>query len=93
MSIQAKKYASERTTLSLAPMFGYKEYRISKSQSRTFGQGGLGMSIVTNFGKIERTYHLPFQGGSRMTCVNEKIPPMKKFTSVTNYSICKARKH
>ena len=23
----------------------------------------LGMSILTNFGKIERTYDLPFQGG------------------------------
>ena len=26
-------------------------------------KGPIGMSIVTNFGKIERTYHLPFQGG------------------------------
>ena len=25
-------------------------------------------------------------------CVNGKVPPTKKFTSVTNYGICKARK-
>ena len=43
----------------------------------------LGLSILTNFGKIERTYHLPFQGGSKTTCVNGKVPPTKKFTCVT----------
>ena len=29
----------------------------------TYIEWGLGLSILTNFGKIERTYHLPFQGG------------------------------
>ena len=52
----------------------------------------LGLSILTNFGKIERTYHLPFQGGSKTTCVNGKVPPTKEYTYVTNYSTCKAKK-
>ena len=52
----------------------------------------MGTSIVTNFGEIERTCHLPIRGGSKMMCVNGKVPPTKKFTCVTNYSICKAKK-
>ena len=51
------------------------------------------MSIVTNFGKIERTYHLPFHGGQKTMSVSGRVPPTKKFTCVTNYSICKARKN
>ena len=44
----------------------------------------LDWSIFTNFGKIERTYHLPFQGGSKTSCVDGKVPRTKKFTRVTN---------
>ena len=44
------------------------------------------MSIVTDFGKIECTCRLPFQGRSKRMCVNGKVPPTKKFTCVTNYS-------
>ena len=51
------------------------------------------MSIVTNFEKIERTYHLPFQGGQKTMCVNGKVSPMKKFTCMTNYSIYKAKEN
>ena len=47
----------------------------------------VGWSIFTNFGKIERTYRLPFQGGSKTTCVNGKVPPTKKFTRVTKTSV------
>ena len=47
----------------------------------------VGMSIVTYFGKIERTCYLTFQGGSKTTCVNGKVPPTKKFTRVTKTSV------
>ena len=47
----------------------------------------MGMLIVTNSGKIECTCHLPFQGGSKTTCVNGKVPPTKKFTRVTKTSV------
>ena len=43
----------------------------------------VGMSIVTNFGKIERTYHLPFQDCKKIPCGKGKVPPTKIFTSVT----------
>ena len=48
----------------------------------------VGISILTNFGKIERTYHLLFQGGLKTMCVNGKVSSTKKFTCVTNHSIC-----
>ena len=49
------------------------------------------MSIVTDFRKIERTCCQPVC--IKMTCVNEKVSPLNRFTSVTNCSICKARKN
>ena len=58
-----------------------------------FDAASMGMSIVTNFRKIKRACHLPFQGGSKTMCVNGKVSPTKKFTFVTNYSICKAREN
>ena len=43
----------------------------------------LGMSIVTDFGKIKRTYHLPFQDCIKIPCWKGKVPPTKIFTGVT----------
>ena len=43
----------------------------------------LGLSILTNFGKIERTYHLPFQDCIKMPCGKGKVSPTKIFTCMT----------
>ena len=43
----------------------------------------LGMSILTDFGKIERTYRLPFQDCIKIPCGKGKVPPTNIFTCVT----------
>ena len=45
----------------------------------------LGLSIVNDFGKVELTYRLPFQGCINMTLVNGKVPPTNTFTCMPNY--------
>ena len=44
---------------------------------------GLGLSILTDFGKIERTYRLPFQDCIEIPCGKGIVPQTKIFTCVT----------
>ena len=59
--------------------------KLSKSiyQSDSGTKCRLGLSIVTDFGQVERTCRLPFQGCINTTYGNGKVTPMNIFTSVT----------
>ena len=64
----------------------FKPYGKLKERNR-----GMGISIVSNFRKIERTCCQPFQVYLKITCLNGKVSPIKKVTGVTNYSIYEVR--
>ena len=76
------------------PTFGYAHEKwVVLTGLYDFYPWQLGMSIITNFRKIERSCCQPFQVCLKRTCENGKVSPMKEITGVTNYSIYKAREN